>query len=96
MAGGGGYYLVFLSDVCALVEGSFGVSRVAGFANFRPRVSSSTFKLCGFSDFETCRELRVWPFFVLGFGYFTKNSCFVGFSKLYTAFECFKRGAGSL
>ena len=36
-------------------------------ANFSPRVSGFTFKLSGFSGFEICRGLRVWPFFVLGF-----------------------------
>ena len=47
-------------------EGGFGVLRAAGLANFSPRVSGLTLKSNGFSGFEMCRGLRVWPFFVLG------------------------------
>ena len=48
-----------------------GISRVAALANFSPRVSGFMFKSKGFSGFEICRGLWVWPF------------NFVGFSKLY-------------
>ena len=56
-----------------------GVSRVAGLVNFSSRVSGFTFKSCGFSGFDMCHGLRVWPIFVLGFRVIYMTSYLSGF-----------------
>ena len=59
--------ITFGLSVSQTMDGGFRVSRVAGLANFTPRVSGFTFISSGFSGFEMCRGLRVWPYFVLEF-----------------------------
>ena len=52
------------------MEKGFGGFTGCGFGQFTPRVSRSTFKLSGFSGFEMCHRLLVWPYFVLEFRVF--------------------------
>ena len=85
-----------------LLEGGFGVSRVAGLANFNPRLSEFTFKSNGFSGLEICRGLRDWPYFVLGFRVLHSKFLFRRVFEVIQSTvhminlsECFTRGAGS-
>ena len=59
-----------------LTEGGFGVSQVAGLANFSPGVLGFTLKSCGFVGFGMYCGLRVWPFLVLGFQVFHSKLLF--------------------
>ena len=67
------------------MKGWVGVSRVADLANLRPRVSGFTFKSCGFSVCMVCvAGCGFGHLLCSGFGNFTLNFYFVGFSKSYS------------
>ena len=59
-------------------------SRVAGLANFSPRVSGLKIKLCGFRVLQCVVGCGFGHFLCSDFEYFTKNSYFVGISKSFS------------
>ena len=97
--------IIFKFSEMVACSGGFRISRVVLLANFSLRVLGFTVKSCGFWGLRCVAGCGFGLFMCSGFGYFTQDSHFVGFSKSYSPLSqlrlknqlsnALKRGAGS-